>query len=92
MRLIDADNLQDTFIEECAGECSVCIYNKRLDNEEGCALIDNEPTVNPTQKVVVVPSEVIKKVADCVVNTINNIDWSRAIDAYKEIYNEKPDV
>jgi hypothetical protein len=50
--------------------------------------IENAPTIDPTQKVVVVPSEVIKQVADCVVNTINNIDWGKAIDAYKEINND----
>ena len=45
-------------------------------------LIDNTPTVEP-QKIVTIPPELIEKLAKCVVDTIENIDWDKAIEAYK---------
>ena len=45
--------------------------------------IDNAPAVKP-QKIVTIPPELIEKLASCVVNTIEKIDWDKAIEAYKE--------
>lgn len=53
MRLIDAETLQKVFIEECARECSGCIYNKPwvrtedniIGDWQGCELIDKAPTL-----------------------------------------------
>ena len=45
-------------------------------------VIDNAPTVKP-QKIVTIPPELIEKLALCVVDTIGNIDWDKAIEAYK---------
>lgn len=44
--------------------------------------IDNAPTVEP-QKIVIIPPELIEKLASCVVDIVGNIDWEKAIEAYK---------
>lgn len=36
------------------------------------------------QKVVTIPHELIEKLVLCVVDTVENIDWDKAIEAYKE--------
>lgn len=41
------------------------------------------PTVEP-QNVVIIPHELIEKLALCVVDTVKNIDWDKVIEAYKE--------
>ena len=46
-------------------------------------LIDNAPTVSP-QNVVIIPHELIEKLALCIVDTVENIDWDKALEAYKE--------
>lgn len=43
----------------------------------------NAPTVEP-QKIVTIPHELIEKLVLCVVDTVENIDWNKAIEAYKE--------
>lgn len=50
--------------------------------DEVLDVIKNAPTVKP-QKVAIIPQEIIEKLALCVVDTINNIDWDKAIEAYK---------
>ena len=47
MRLIDADDLHETFGKECDGECTICshsLYNEKLGSY--CELIINAPTVH----------------------------------------------
>lgn len=44
---------------------------------------DKEMTDRP-QKVVIIPHELIEKLVLCVVDTVENIDWDKAIEAYKE--------
>lgn len=46
-------------------------------------MVDNAPTVEP-QKIVTIPPELIEKLASCVVDIVGNIDWDKAIEAYKE--------
>ena len=36
------------------------------------------------QKVVTIPHELIEKLVLCVVDTVENIDWDKALEAYKE--------
>lgn len=43
MRLIDADELQKTFTEECCGCCDCCSHSM---TGYKCELIDNAPTVD----------------------------------------------
>jgi hypothetical protein len=45
-------------------------------------MVNNAPTVEP-QKIVTIPPELIEKLAKCVVDTIGNINWDKAIEAYK---------
>lgn len=47
--LIKRDDLQKIFAEECIGECGCCGYAKH--DPDGCALIDNAPTVNAVEVV-----------------------------------------
>ena len=44
---------------------------------------DKEMTDRP-QKVVTIPHELIEKLVLCVVDTVENIDWDKALEAYKE--------
>lgn len=44
---------------------------------------DKEMTERP-QKVVTIPHELIEKLVLCVVDTVENIDWDKAIETYKE--------
>lgn len=44
---------------------------------------DKEMTDRP-QKVVTIPHELIEKLVLCVVDTVEKIDWDKAIEAYKE--------
>ena len=78
MRLIDADALRAAVM-------------KILNNSIGGAYdgvyqcleaINNAPTVKP-QKIVTIPPELIEKLASCVVDIVGNIDWEKAIEAYK---------
>ena len=74
MRLIDADELKkDIMSYKTMPEIRKAI----------CEVIDDAPTVKP-QKIVTIPPELIEKLASCVVNTIEKIDWDKAIEAYKE--------
>lgn len=83
MRLIDADELLKRVDEErqCllargqAGAEHILVHNFR-------DLIDNAPTVEP-QKIVTISPELIEKLASCVVDIVGNIDWEKAIEAYK---------
>ncbi len=36
------------------------------------------------KKIVTIPHELIEKLVLCVVNTVENIDWDKAIEAYKK--------
>lgn len=74
MRLIDADALKEAITQ-----------NREIDRNAVCDvldIIDDAPTVEP-QKIVTIPPELIEKLASCVVDTIGNIDWEKAIEAYK---------
>ena len=73
MRLIDADAL----IEAVEDLYEYAELGEVLD------VIKDAPTVKP-QKIVTIPPELIEKLASCVVNTIEKIDWDKAIEAYKE--------
>jgi hypothetical protein len=79
MRLIDADKLPEhKFTRESAkGSDYMRGWNDAID-----AIGDNAPTVEP-QKIVTIPPELIEKLAKCVVDTIGNINWDKAIEAYK---------
>ena len=72
MRLIDADALKYKNLAEVNG-----ILTYVLTAEE----INNAPTVEP-QKIVTIPHELIEKFALCVVDTVEKIDWDKAIEAY----------
>lgn len=74
MRLIDADALKRSW----TGIDTPVGYRKVVDLE----VIDNAPTVEP-QKIVIIPPELIEKLASCVVDIVGNIDWEKAIEAYK---------
>ena len=81
MRLIDADALKEDlrqyFTEGVLdGVSAKLVFNQILHD------IDNAPTVEP-QKVVIIPHELIEKLVLCVVDTVENIDWDKAIEAYK---------
>ena len=78
-RLIDADKLPEhKFTRESAkGSDYMRGWNDAID-----AIIDNAPTVEP-QKIVIIPHELIEKLVLCVVDTVENIDWEKAIEAYK---------
>ena len=74
MRLIDADVLKEAITQ-----------NREIDRNAVCDvldLIDNAPTVEP-QKIVIIPPELIEKLASNVVDIVGNIDWEKAIEAYK---------
>lgn len=75
MRLGDLDALKDDF--ECVG------FNDYDDFNRALRIIDNAQTVNP-QKIVTIPHKLIEKLVLCVVNTVENIDWDKAIEAYKK--------
>ena len=45
-------------------------------------LVDNAPTVKQ-QKVVTIPHELIEKLVLCAVDIVENIDWDKALEAYK---------
>jgi hypothetical protein len=79
MRLIDADKLPEhKFTRESAkGSDYMRGWNDAID-----AIIDNAPTVEP-QKIVIIPPELIEKLASNVVDVVGNIDWEKAIEAYK---------
>ena len=79
MRYINADNLAEhKFTRESAKSSDYMRgWNDAID-----AIADNAPTVEP-QKIVTIPPELIEKLAKCVVDTIGNIDWEKAIEAYK---------
>ena len=47
-------------------------------------VIDNTPTVK-SLKNLIIPSELIDKLASCVVDIVGNIDWEKAIETYKEL-------
>ena len=86
MRLIDADALMPLFIKKAntmkdrhgvkLGDEWLLNYNDIKD------VIDNAPTVEP-QKIVIIPPELIEKLASNVVDVVGNIDWEKAIEAYK---------
>ena len=80
MRLIDADALVNEFLNVCRTEFE--IKNKCMADENVLHLIHNAPTVKP-QKIVTIPPELIEKLASCVVDIVGNIDWEKAIEAYK---------
>lgn len=66
----------------------VCQEWKSLDNDnyinDSYGDCENyNPTVKP-QKIVTIPHELIEKLVLCVVDTVENIDWDKAIEAYKE--------
>lgn len=79
MRYINADNLAEhKFTRESAKSSDYMRgWNNAID-----AIVDNEPTVEP-QKIVIIPPELIEKLASCVVDIVGNIDWDKAIEAYK---------
>jgi hypothetical protein len=79
MRIIDADKLPEhKFTRESAkGSDYMRGWNDAID-----AIVDNEPTVKP-QKIVTIPPELIEKLASNVVDVVGNIDWEKAIEAYK---------
>ena len=86
MRQIDADALMPLFIKKAntmkdrhgvkLGDEWLLNYNDIKD------VIDNAPTVEP-QKIVIIPPELIEKLASNVVDVVSNIDWEKAIEAYK---------
>ena len=80
MRLIDADALIKSYLDHCRTEFE--IKNCCMASENVLAIIQNAPTVEP-QKIVTIPPELIEKLASCVVNIVGNIDWEKAIEAYK---------
>ena len=75
MRLIDADELKKLFPDNGEGSWTYNITAKMY--------IDNAPTVKP-QRDVTIPHELIEKLVLCVVDTVENIDWDNAIEAYNE--------
>lgn len=81
MRLIDAGglkaDLRQYFTDGVLDGISARLaFNQILHD------IDNAPTVEP-QKIVIIPPELIEKLASCVVDIVGNIDWEKAIEAYK---------
>lgn len=86
MRPTDADALMPLFIKKAygmkdrhgvkPGEDWLLNYDDIKD------VIDNAPPVEP-QKIVTIPPELIEKLASCVVDIVGNIDWEKAIEAYK---------
>lgn len=86
MRTIDADALMPLFIKKAntmkdrhgvkLGDEWLLNYNDLKD------VIDNAPTVEP-QKIVIISPELIEKLASNVVDVVSNIDWEKAIEAYK---------
>ena len=82
IRPIDANELKDSIVEnirQLGDQCSpVMLTMFGLFSD----IIDNAPTVEP-QKAVTIPHELIEKLVLCVVDTVENIDWNKAIEAYK---------
>lgn len=91
MRLIDADALMEKANEHyrlALKRTEEAPFNDRyreqaIEREKFLGFIGNAPTVEP-QKIVTIPPELIEKLASCVVNIVGNIDWEKAIEAYKE--------
>ena len=86
MRLIDADEVLKRWglkFYAMGGDRlgpngdEISFYVNGLLNE-----IQNAPTVE-LQKIVTIPPELIEKLASCVVDIVGNIDWEKAIEAYK---------
>lgn len=73
MRLIDVDAL----IEAVEDLYEYAELGEVID------VIKDAPTVKP-QKIVTIPPELIEKLVLCVVDTVENINWDKAIEAYKE--------
>lgn len=86
MRPVDADALLPSFIKKaCTMEDrhGVKLGEEWLLNYDDIKdVIDNAPPVEP-QKIVIIPPELIEKLALCVVDIVGNIDWEKAIEAYK---------
>lgn len=53
-RLIDADELEELFGEECVGDCGACLPKRKTDGRgrwyDTCLLIDNAPTIIEADK------------------------------------------
>lgn len=77
MRPIDADALKE--------EIDKVLFDGSQEHEitEALELIDELPTLDTTQKVVVVQPEIIKSVADAIVDTIYKLDWMQIIKFYR---------
>ena len=77
MRPIDADALKE--------EIDKVLFDGSYEHEitEALELIDEFPTLDTTQKVVVVQPEIIKSVADAIVDTIYKLDWMQIIKFYR---------
>ena len=77
-RLIDADAFKekygDYYAEEEPAEGFIGTVGQ---------LIDNAPTVEPAQKVIVVQPEIIDPVAKAIVDTIYKLDWNTIIKMYR---------
>ena len=83
MRLIDADALKNKFVE-----------SSRYDGDEVLEIIDNAPTVSidntgysqgfkDGKECTLVSIDAIEDITDCMVSIISEIDWEKAIEAYK---------
>lgn len=48
-RLIDADEFEELFSEECVGDCGACVPKRKTDGRgrwySTCLLVDNAPTL-----------------------------------------------
>ena len=74
MRLIDADALKKSFMDDCACECDICTHF-RPDDDNHCGLINNAPTIeekpkgkwieNDIPEDVDVPESVLSKCSVC---------------------------
>lgn len=53
-RLIDADELEELFGEECVGDCGACMPKRKTDGRgrwyDTCSLIDKAPTIIESDK------------------------------------------
>lgn len=86
MRLIDADELKkaiDQFHQKQKERLHTPLLGSMSINNLN-EIIDNAPTVECKQSIVTVPHELIEKLVLCVVDTVENIDWDKAIETYKQ--------
>lgn len=96
MRIIDADALSEEFKSRAVSARNWKENALNCGNDEAVIradatlafltevklTIENAPTVDPKQNIIVIPPELVKQLSKIVVDSFNKIPWSEALEAY----------